>query len=298
MKTSILFIAATCAGVAVSCAATVPHELASAREADRRVTAGPAAKTAPAELHVAHQALAKAEKAFAKDANSYQTRDLAYVAQRKFQLAEATAAIAIQKENQSRAKEDFETTQGQIVVSTKEELARTQGALATSETSGSATAAQLAVEKTARADAERRAATAQAALAKLAEVRDEPRGLVITLSGSVLFASNQATLLPAAQARLDQVADVLLATRERNVMVEGYTDSRGTESYNLNLSQRRADAVRSYLVGRSYEADLIQARGLGEGSPVGDNSNAEGRANNRRVEIIIEREALQTSSNR
>jgi outer membrane protein OmpA-like peptidoglycan-associated protein len=114
--------------------------------------------------------------------------------------------------------------------------------------------------------------------------------MVITLSGSVLFASNRAVLLPEARTRLDQVAEVLLTTRERNLTVEGYTDSQGSVNYNLDLSQRRADAVRSYLVERGYQGDLIQAHGLGKGSPVADNSSPEGRANNRRVEIIIAHE--------
>ena len=114
--------------------------------------------------------------------------------------------------------------------------------------------------------------------------------MVITLSGSVLFASNQSALLPEARSRLDQVSDVLLSTRERHIMVEGHTDSQGSNSYNMDLSQRRADSVRNYIVQRGYEADLIKARGLGEGNPIADNGSAEGRANNRRVEIIIERD--------
>ena len=111
--------------------------------------------------------------------------------------------------------------------------------------------------------------------------------MVITLSGSVLFATNQATLLPAAQERLNQVAAALLTTRERVLVVEGHTDSRGSESYNLDLSQHRADAVRSYLVSRGYMADRIQAHGIGKARPVSENETAEGRANNRRVEIIV-----------
>jgi outer membrane protein OmpA-like peptidoglycan-associated protein len=114
--------------------------------------------------------------------------------------------------------------------------------------------------------------------------------MVITLSGSVLFASNQSTLLPEARSRLEQVADVLLTTSERSIIVEGHTDSQGSDAHNLALSQRRADAVRNSLVQRGYQADLIQARGLGEGQPIASNSDANGRANNRRVEIIIERE--------
>jgi outer membrane protein OmpA-like peptidoglycan-associated protein len=114
--------------------------------------------------------------------------------------------------------------------------------------------------------------------------------MVITLSGSVLFASNQSTLLPEARTRLDQVAAVLLTTRERHITIEGHTDSQGTDSHNMDLSQRRADSVRNYLVQKEYGSDLIQANGMGEGRPIADNTNAEGRANNRRVEIIIERE--------
>jgi outer membrane protein OmpA-like peptidoglycan-associated protein len=150
------------------------------------------------------------------------------------------------------------------------------------------TAERLSAEQEARAAAEKRAADAQAALAKLAAVKEEPRGMVITLSGSVLFASNRAILLPEARTRLDQVAEVLLTTRERRLTVEGHTDSQGSVNFNLDLSQRRADAVRSYLVERGYQGDLIQAHGLGKGRPIADNSSAEGRANNRRVEIVIE----------
>jgi len=138
------------------------------------------------------------------------------------------------------------------------------------------------------ADADARAKAAQDALAKVAAVKEESRGMVITLSGSVLFPSDQSTLLPEAQTRLNQVADALLATKERNIIVEGHTDSRGSESHNLELSQRRAESVRTYLVGRGYEADRVQAHGIGKGRPATSNDSAEGRANNRRVEIIVQ----------
>lgn len=81
-----------------------------------------------------------------------------------------------------------------------------------------------------------------------------------------------------------------LAVDARNIVVEGHTDSQGADDYNLSLSQRRADSVRNYLVQQRYPAGRIEARGMGKGSPIADNGNAEGRANNRRVEIVIERE--------
>jgi len=288
MKTHSLLIAFVCAGI--GCATTAPTELVDAREAYRRASTGPAVQAAPAELHVANQALAEAEQSFRDNPDSYQTRDLAYVAQRKAQLAEATASISIEQKSQAKSKDDLQTAQGTAVAKTKQDLGRTRTALAASERNGEATAEKLSAEQEARAAAEKRAADAQAALAKLAAVKDEPRGMVITLSGSVLFASNRAVLLPEARTRLDQVAEVLLTTRERHLIVEGYTDSQGSVNYNLDLSQRRADAVRSYLVERGYQGDLIQARGFGKDSPIANNARAEGRANNRRVEIVIEHE--------
>jgi outer membrane protein OmpA-like peptidoglycan-associated protein len=290
MKTSSLLIAVLSAGVLSSCATTAPTELVDAREAYRRASFGTAGQAAPAELHVANLALAEAEQSFQKDPDSYRTRDLAYIAQRKSQFAEATASINIQNKKEAQAKNDFQAVQGKVVAKTKQDLSQTRSDLAASERNGQATADKLSAEQVARADAEKRAADSQAALAKLAAVKDEPRGMVITLSGSVLFASNRAVLLPEARTRLDQVAEVLLTTRERNLTVEGYTDSQGSVNYNLDLSQRRADAVRSYLIERGYQGDLIQSHGLGKGSPVADNSSPEGRANNRRVEIIIAHE--------
>jgi outer membrane protein OmpA-like peptidoglycan-associated protein len=290
MKTSSLLTAIICAGVLSACATTVPIELVDARDAYHRASVGNTAQVAPAELHVANLALAQAEQSFKTDPDSYRTRDLAYVAWRKAQLADAAASIAIQQKSEAQAKNDYQTTQGKVVAKTKQDLSQTRSALAASQRIGEATAEQLSTEQEARAAAEKRAADAQAALAKLAAVKEEPRGMVITLSGSVLFASNRAVLLPEARTRLDQVAEVLLTSRERKLTVEGHTDSQGSVNFNLDLSQRRADAVRSYLVERGYQGDLIQAHGLGKGNPIADNGSAEGRANNRRVEIIIEHE--------
>jgi outer membrane protein OmpA-like peptidoglycan-associated protein len=290
MKTNHVLALVACAGLFSACAATLPKELSNAREAYRQASTGPAAKVAPAELHVAGQALAKAEKSFVDNRDGYQTRDLAYVAQRKSQMAEATASIILEQKKQSQSKSDYQTAQGEIIAGKKQDLSDAHSALAESQRSGAMTAEKLATEQEARLAAEKRAADAMEALARLAAVKEEARGMVITLSGSVLFGSNQATLLPAARSRLDQVAEVLMTTHERHLVVEGHTDSQGSDSFNLDLSQRRADAVRSYLVQRGYHGDLIRANGIGEGRPVADNGNAEGRANNRRVEIVIERD--------
>lgn len=271
------------------CATTVPLELKSAREAYRQASIGPAAASAPAELHIASQALAQAEASFVDEPDSYQTRDLAYVAQRKAELATAKALILKEQLATRQAKSDYATTQSQIVADTKENLNQSNQALAESQKTGAVAIVALRdSERTEKMTAEQLVA-AQAALAKLGGTREESRGMVITLSGSVLFASNQAVLLPEARVRLDQVVAALLVTRERKLAVEGYTDSRGTDAMNLELSQRRAEAVRKYVVDHGYEADLVVAQGFGEGKPIADNESAEGRANNRRVEIIVMR---------
>lgn len=324
MKSLSLFTVVAASGALFGCAMTPPPELVHARLTYQRASGGPAARLAPAQLQKAKDALANADSSFDKGEEMYRTRDFAYVATRKTEMANAFAAIESEKENKAQADREALATQTKVVARTKEELAaseksgeRTRKELVASEKSGEQarkdlvaseksgeesrkelvasaksgerTAAELAAERTARISAEKLAADALAALSKLAEVRQKERGLVITLSGSVLFASDKSALLPIAQARLSQVADALLATRERNLVVEGHTDSRGTKAHNMDLSQRRANSVRDYLTGRGYGAALIQANGVGEVRPISTNKTAEGRANNRRVEIIIQR---------
>jgi len=277
MKRTMSLIILAGAAVLCGCAASVPSELTNARLAYERASAGPAAELVPADLHTAHEALGRAEKSFKKDSDSYRTRDLAYAAQRKAEKAGVLASIAAQQKSKAGADAAFQVTQGNLLEANKQDLEET--------------ADKLSAEQRARVAAEKETAEALAALAKLAAVKEEERGLVITLSGSVLFRSAEATLMPGAQTRLDQVAKALIASRNRNVVVEGFTDSQGSDQYNLDLSQRRADAVRSYLVQQGYDAARIRAQGIGEGRPIADNVSAEGRANNRRVEIILERAA-------
>ncbi len=261
MKTKQFLILVAFAALFAGCATVTPNELVNARSAYQHASEGPAEQLVPADLHKAHEALVLAEQSFLKDPDSQKTKDLAYVAQRKSERAEALGAMAADKASKDKADADFQKQQAEIAQG-KQELS----------------------------DSEKRTAAALAELALLAAVKEDERGLVITLSGSVLFRSAKSTLLPSAQVKLDQVANALLAIRARNLIVEGHTDSQGSESYNQGLSQRRADAVRDYLVQKGYPADRIQARGNGEGSPIANNASPEGRANNRRVEIIIERE--------
>ena len=281
MKNIIYLFIIAIAGLLVDCASVPPAELINARQAYQHASMSQAATLVPADLHKAQVALEIAEKSFKDDPNSFQTRDLSYVADRKSKIAEALATTAAENAATAKANLDYQATQTEILKNTKENLANSENATKIKSD-------QLATEHQARLDADNRAAKAQAELDTLAAVKEEERGLVITLSGSVLFASDKSELLPAAQDRLNHVADALLTTKERKLTVEGYTDSQGSFSHNKELSQRRADAVRSYLILRGYPGELIIANGIGEDSPVADNATPEGRADNRRVEIIVD----------
>lgn len=268
------------AGAAVACSHAPPPELVQARQAYARANSGTAARLVPDEVHKARTALDAAEKTFADEHDSQRARDLAYIAERKAQLAEALAAGREADQREKAAEKTVEQTQAEMVSRTRQQLQQVQQTQAT-------TAQQLEAERQARAAADQQAQEAKASLAKL-QAKEDARGTVITLSGSVLFRSNESQLMPTAQARLDEVAQALNDSKDRNVIVEGHTDSRGSASLNQSLSQRRAESVRDYLVTRGFPSERIQARGIGAERPVADNTTAEGRANNRRVEIVVQ----------
>lgn len=116
--------------------------------------------------------------------------------------------------------------------------------------------------------------------------RPTDRGLVVTL-GDVLFETGKAELKGGTMNDLDRLATFLNKYPERSVIIEGHTDTVGSDSSNLVLSQNRADSVHSYLVGRGIASSRLSSSGKGESSPVSDNESATGRQQNRRVEVII-----------
>jgi outer membrane protein OmpA-like peptidoglycan-associated protein len=353
MKTSHYLSLAAFAALFAGCASVAPNELVNARSAYQVASQGPAQQLVPAELHKAHEALNLAEQSFLKEPDSYKTKDLAYVAQRKSEQAGALGSIAAARASKDNANADFRQKQSDIVKQGKQDLSDSerrnaearaeidkqaeikaakeradadfqmqqakieQGKQDLNDAETRAARKQAELEKQAAVqaandranadlqrqqaailqgnqdlrDSEKRTADAVASLASLASLKEEERGLVLTLSGSVLFQSSKATLMAPAQVKLDQVATALLAIPARNLIVEGHTDSQGSDAYNQELSQHRADSVRDYLILKGYPANRIQAHGRGEGSPIAKNESAEGRANNRRVEIVIERES-------
>ncbi len=275
----------------MGCASTPPPALLDARAAYQHASTSSAAELTPAQLHVAQQSLALAESTFEDEGDSDKTRDRAYVATRKAELAEAEARlVAIEKQN-AEADKQASLDQQNKAAQTRDQLNMTKEQLA-------AQSQQMEAERAARADAERRAKEATDALARVAAVKQEPRGVVITLSGSVLFASGKSELLPAAQSKLNEVATVLAKQGDdKKIVVEGYTDSQGADAFNQTLSESRAASVRTYLTNHGVDSSKITSQGFGKGSPVADNASPEGRANNRRVEIVISPAAKASSTN-
>lgn len=259
-----------------------PAELRDARAAYAQASRGQTAQLNPADLHGAEQSLKRAEASFDDDGDSQRTRDLAYLAERRVRIADArartmaaeqqkAAAVAATEQRRNAA---LAQAQGQLN-QTQEQLRQTQQARAT--------------EEERRVEAERRAKQAAEDLAKVASVKQEPRGMVVTLSGSVLFATGKSELLPAARARLTEVAKTLAQQdKESQIVVEGHTDSQGSEAFNDELSRKRAESVKQFLASNGIAEDRISAEGHGESRPVATNDSAEGRANNRRVEIVVQ----------
>jgi outer membrane protein OmpA-like peptidoglycan-associated protein len=300
------FLALALAGLASACASTPPVQLVAARDAYTSSSAGLSAKLTPTELYDAKKELDQANYEFDQHGDTAICRDHAYIAQRKFELADvkarteldrrkigeaAVAGLAVRDDQAKTSQLALASTQNTLQVERRDNKATTNLLRATNNAQSKELekgAMQLDAEKQARLSAEGKLAGAMKDLATIAAVKEESRGMVITLSGSVLFASNKYALLNTAMTKLDQVAEALKAQNaDKRMVVEGHTDSQGPDSVNQPLSLNRAMAVRDYLVGRGVAADKITAVGMGSGKPITDNKTAENRANNRRVEIVV-----------
>ena len=121
--------------------------------------------------------------------------------------------------------------------------------------------------------------------------RDSARGLIANMS-DVLFRSGSVELLPAARERLAKVSGIVLAYPSLHVSIEGHTDSVGSDEYNQDLSERRAQSVRDYFVRGGIPEGAVDARGFGKAEPVASNETSEGRQQNRRVELVLSGDAI------
>jgi outer membrane protein OmpA-like peptidoglycan-associated protein len=213
-------------------------------------------------------------------------------AQRMKAEAEAAAAEAArQKAEAEQAKADAVAQQQALA----EQTAAAQRAAAESEQ-----LRQKAEQLQQQAEAQRQQAEKEkqelrarllAQLNSILSTRDSARGLIANMS-DVLFKSGSFELLPGARERLAKVSGIVLAYPTLHLQVEGHTDAVGTDEYNQNLSERRAEAVRDYLVQQGIAANSIGARGFGKTQPIATNETAEGRQQNRRVELVLSGDAI------
>ena len=153
-----------------------------------------------------------------------------------------------------------------------------------------AQSAQAELEKTrqelAQREDEAKQMRLQAALTKVATTSRNDRGIVVTLPG-IFFDTGKTALKAGAKSTLRKIADQLKNNPDVRINVEGHTDDTGAEQKNMQLSERRAEAVRDYLVSAGVASDIIMAVGKGEAEPVATNKTAAGRQQNRRVELVI-----------
>jgi outer membrane protein OmpA-like peptidoglycan-associated protein len=149
--------------------------------------------------------------------------------------------------------------------------------------------AQSEVAALARQEADLAGAAADSLRLQLQSMtaRSDARGQVMTLAGDA-FSSGQSSLRPEARANLQRVVEFVQQNPGQSVLIEGHTDAQGGANANQVLSQRRAEAVRAALIEDGVDASRLSAMGLGEDRPVADNASGEGRARNRRVEIVVQ----------
>ncbi len=212
-----------------------------------------------------------------------------YIADRKVDTARAQAETRAAEESRTALAEQGE--KARLDARTREaDLAKTdaiiaraeneQQKVATTQARSDADAAQLA------ANASQQQAAELQRQVEVLQTKPTDRGLVLTL-GDTLFATGKAELKAGASANLDRLGNFLNEYSDRTASIEGFTDSTGSEDSNQLLSERRADSVKRYLVGRGVQSERLTSTGRGENAPVTDNETPAGRQQNRRVEVLI-----------
>lgn len=264
--------------LATACA-TAPQrneQIEQARAEVETLSHDPLAQQAAADdLGSARASLQQAEGALQQHQPPAVVDHLAYLARRHAEAGEARVAEAQARQEVARAQQD----RNKILLANRER--ETQNAQAQAQNAQ----AEAQSAKSQALAAQTQLANAQQQLADL-QAKKTDRGLVVTL-GDVLFDTGQSTLKPGASLTLDRLATYLKANPDTRIIIEGHTDSRGSDDYNHALSQRRAEAVATELESRGVPEEQYRTRGLGKAYPVASNDTAAGRQQNRRVEIVF-----------
>jgi len=297
-----------------------------ARKAYAEAQANPSVEAyAPLELQEAGKALQAAEAA-EKAKETDDILQLGYLAERKTQFAVATAdgkvaereidKLNVENAEMIARKRTLEAERARLETGkarSEAERARMEAGKAMSEAEKARMAAAAEAERAAIAkrQAEQAISAAEEEAAKAARAKAEAdelmrelselkaqqteRGIVLTI-GDVLFATGKADLSPDANRSVNKLADFLKKYPNRDVLIEGHTDSVGADDYNLTLSRKRADSVKYKLMGNGVEESRITTVGYGEEFPLASNDTKAGKAQNRRVEVIILNEGVKADT--
>jgi outer membrane protein OmpA-like peptidoglycan-associated protein len=271
-RTYSLILTAAVAALVAACSSTPDtiEELETARAVVPQVEASPRAGVAATNIAEARKSLDRANRLAEKGGKVADIQFEATVASRNAQIANEKILTAMAKDEVDKG-----TAERQAVLTE----ARTREADRNAQQARSA---------------EDRAKALESELADLKGKKTD-RGVVVTL-GDVLFDTGKATLKPGAYTTIDRLATVLKEDGSRKVLIEGHTDSVGTDEYNQSLSERRAASVQAALFERGVEASQISVVGKGETTPVASNDNAAGRQQNRRVELVFQDDRSRVAS--
>jgi len=253
-------------------------------------------RLAPMELDEAEQAIEQAETLWYEEKDADEAGHQAYLVIRRVEIARVVTTGAMAVEEAKALARQREAVLLEI------RTAEADRALSAAEKRAEEARRDRAAAEQARMDADQARMEAQQARAEAAalaeserklreeladlQAQETERGIVLTL-GDVLFDVDEATLKAGATQSLARLVRFLKEYPDRQVLVEGHTDSTGTEQYNLGLSQRRADSVVQFLTLNGVAPERAIATGYGKAYPVASNETAEGRQRNRRVEIVI-----------
>jgi outer membrane protein OmpA-like peptidoglycan-associated protein len=278
-----------------------PLQLYEAINAVQIAEATGAAQYSPDILARAKQEL---QNATALDTKKSQRKQMITYARGAVQDAEDARVNTLRKIQEEKAHQQELATQQAKAEAQQAQIAAQQQALAAAQAdaqraqaeaaAANARAAQAAAEHNAQQAANQTEEMRERLKAQLNQVlatQETARGLIVNLS-DVLFDTAKYTLKPEAREKLAKVSGILLAYPDLKVQVEGYTDNVGSEAYNQTLSQQRADAVRDYLVSQGVQPGNVTSTGYGLTNPVADNSTAAGRAQNRRVNLVVSGSAI------
>jgi outer membrane protein OmpA-like peptidoglycan-associated protein len=284
-----LYVMAGSVSLAMACS-TVPSALEQARQNYQQMEGDAQVSTrAPVASYEASQALRRTEEAWDKTGDENEVAHLAYLTNRRVEIARETAQ---QKSAESEVQQLKQQREAFLLESRTREAERARQ-LAESRARDVELAQQQAQARAQEAlEAQRKAQAASDRAEELEkrfselQAKQTDRGFELTLS-DVLFEFDKANLKAGAERSLAPVTEFLRENPKRTITIEGYTDSIGSDTYNMELSRRRADAVRDIFIQGGISAERITTRGLGEEYPVASNDTQAGRQQNRRVQIII-----------